>query len=180
MLLERFAVIFAGLDRQMENFAPGCLARACKAFLEGSAPLCFHHQTQSVLGKVLELVEVPGVGVRFKARVDGAIRSHPALGTIYAQIKNGTLTGASLAGYFKRAGNRIIEVDPTELSITGVQVQTQPAFAVVSGKALEYALVKDELDGLVWLRDQLQARDAELADLTYAVDKLQLGIRGRR
>jgi hypothetical protein len=37
MLLEGFAVIFAGLDRESENFAPGCLARACKAFLEGSA-----------------------------------------------------------------------------------------------------------------------------------------------
>jgi hypothetical protein len=48
------------------------------------------------------MAEVPGVGIRVKARVDGAIRSHPELGTLYHQIKNGTLTGLSLAGYFKR------------------------------------------------------------------------------
>jgi hypothetical protein len=38
--------------------------------------------------------------------VDGAIRSHPELGTLYQQIKNGTLTGLSLAGYFKRIGTK--------------------------------------------------------------------------
>jgi hypothetical protein len=106
MLLEGFAVIFAGLDRTMENFSPGCLTRACRAFLEGSARLCFHHQTADVLGKVLEMSEVPGVGIGVKARVDGAIKTHPVLGTLYRQIKNGTLTGLSLGGYSSAWGTR--------------------------------------------------------------------------
>jgi hypothetical protein len=152
MLLEGFAIVFAGLDRTLENFAPGCLARTCKSFLEGSAPLCYHHRTGDVLGKVLELVEVPGVGVRFKARVDGAIKNHPTLGTLYHQIKNGTLTGASLAGFFKRVGNKIVDVDATELSITGVPCHSQPAFAVVEGKAWQLASVEYDRQNLEWLR----------------------------
>jgi HK97 family phage prohead protease len=180
LLLEGFAVVFAGLDRQNENFAPGCLARACKAFLAGPASLCFHHKTADVLGKVLEMSEVPGVGIRVKARVDGAIKNHPTLDTLYQQIKNGTLTGLSLGGYFKRAGNKIVDVDPTELSVTGVPVHTQPAFAVVSGKALQLALIEDERSNLEWFRDQLQAREDTLADLEFTVNKLQLGVPSRR
>jgi hypothetical protein len=56
---------------------------------------------------------------------------------------------------------------------------SQPAFAVVEGKALEYALVKHELDGLEWLRDQLQAREDELAHLDYTVGRMQLGMHSR-
>ena len=179
MLLEGFAVIFAGLDRTMENFSPGRLQRACKAFLEGSAPLCFHHRRGAVLGKVLELEEVPRVGIRIKARVDGAIKNHPELGTLYHQIKNGTLTGLSLGGFFKRLGNKIVEVDPTEVSVTGVPAHTQPAFAVVEGKALQLALVEHERSNLEWLRDQLQAREDELAELSYSVARMNLGLRSR-
>jgi HK97 family phage prohead protease len=176
MLLEGFAVIFAGLDREAENFAPGCLTRACKAFLEGSAPLCFHHKTADVLGKVLEMNEVPGVGIRVKARVDGAIKTHPTLGTLYQQVKDGTLTGLSLGGFFKRLGNKIVEVDPTELSVTGVPTHTRPAFAVVSGKALEYALVKHELEAQEWFRDQLEQQARDLEALEVAVGRARLGI----
>src|SRR6516225_9093549 len=98
LLLEGFAVIFAGLDRTLENFAPGSFRQACKAFLEGSAPLCFHHKPTQILGKVLQMEEIPNVGVRVKARVDGAIKNHPELATIYQQIKKGTLTGLSMGG----------------------------------------------------------------------------------
>jgi hypothetical protein len=179
MLLVGFAVIFAGLDRTMENFSPGCLTRACRAFLEGSAPLCFHHRTGDVLGKVLEMSEVPGVGIRVKARVDGAIKNHPTLGTLYHQIKNGTLTGLSLGGYFKRLGNKIIDVDPTELSVTGVPTHTRPAFAVVEGKALQLASIEYDRSNLEWFRDQLQRQD-DLAAVDLAVCKMNVGMRSQR
>jgi hypothetical protein len=155
------------------------LKRACKAFLEGSAPLAFHHKTSDVLGKVLELSEVPGVGIRFKARVDGAIRSHPTLGTIYAQIKNGTLTGASLGGYFHRLGNKIVSADPVQLSVTGTPVHSRPAFAVVSGKALKLVSVEYDRENLEWLRDRLEERAREFEALEVAVARLRLGISSR-
>jgi hypothetical protein len=162
MLLEGFCVIFAGLDRDNENFVPGSFKRACKSFLEGSAPLCFHHKPSAVLGKVLEMSEVPGVGVRFKARVDGAIKTHPELGTIYQQIKKATLTGVSMGGFFKRIGNMIVDIDPTELSICGTPTHSRPSFSVVEGKALEFALVQHEKSNLEWLRDRMIERRAQI------------------
>jgi hypothetical protein len=179
LLLEGFAVIFAGLDRTLENFAAGSFRRACKAFLEGSAPLCFHHKGSQVLGKVLEMSEVPGVGVRVKARVDGAIKDHPELGVIYQQIRKGTLTGLSMGGFFKRLGNKIVDIDATELSVTGVPTHSEPGFTVVEGKALELALVRHELDGLEWLRDQITAREDSLDEIRIAVARGRLGIPSR-
>jgi phage head maturation protease len=176
LLLEGFAVIFAGLDRALENFQEGAFRRACKSFLAGSAPLCFHHQPSSVLGKVLEMSEVPGVGVRIKARVDGAIKDSPTLGPIYHQIRKGTLTGLSMGGFFKRLGNMIVDIDPTELSITACPTHPAPSFSVVEGKALELALVRHELDGLEWLRDQMRARDRAIDDLHTAVSRIRLGM----
>jgi hypothetical protein len=63
--------------------------------------------------------------------------------------------------------------------VIGVPTHTQPAFAVVSGKALEYALVKHELEAQQWLRDQIEARDAELEELEVMVARATPGIRSR-
>lgn len=140
LIIDGWAASFDGIDRQGENFIPGAFQRGIKAFLEGSAPLCYHHKPDHVLGKVLALEEIEGKGLRMRARVDGAIRSHPVLGTLYTQIKRGTLKNLSVGGYFKRvataAGKRIGDMDFTEISITGVPVHTKPAFSVVAGKAL--------------------------------------------
>jgi Caudovirus prohead serine protease len=171
--------VFAGLDRTGENFAPGCVKRAAKAFLEGSAPLCFNHKSSLVLGKCLELYEVPGVGLRVKTRIDGAIKNVPELSGLYHQIRKGTLTGLSWGGFFKRIGNMIVDIDPTELSVTGTPTHSRPAFAVVEGRALELALVEHELDGLEWLRDELRARDRALDDMRMMVAAASLGIRSR-
>jgi HK97 family phage prohead protease len=181
LLLEGFAVIFAGLDRTLENFAPGSFRRACKAFLAGSAPLVFHHKGSQVLGKVLEMSEVPGIGVKVKARVDGAIKDSPELAHIYHQIRKGTLTGLSMGGFFKRAGNMIVDIDATELSVTGTPTHSAPSFAVVEGKSLEYALVRSELQDLEWLRGRLQAREHQRRDdldgLRIACARIFLGLR---
>lgn len=140
LIIEGWAAEFEGQDRTNENFMDGAFQRGIKAFMDGSASLCYHHKTADVLGKVLELQEVEGRGLRMRARVDGAIKDHPTLGPLYAQIKKGTLTGLSVGGYFKRklteAGRKISDMDFTEISITGVPTHTKPAFAVVAGKAL--------------------------------------------
>jgi HK97 family phage prohead protease len=140
LLIEGMAADFSGVDRQNENFTDGAFQRGVKSFLDGPASLCFHHKHEKVLGKVLELEEIPGRGLFMRARVDGAIKNHPELGTIYRQIKNGTLRSLSIGGFFKRkltaAGTRIVDMDFTEISVTPVPQHTGPAFAVVAGKAV--------------------------------------------
>jgi HK97 family phage prohead protease len=140
LIIEGMAADFSGTDRQGENFTDGAFQRGVKAFLDGPASLCFHHKHAMVLGKVLDLEEIPGRGLKMRARIDGAIKNHPELGVIYEQIKRGTLTALSVGGFFKRkmtaAGQRICDVDLTEISITGVPTHTSPSFAVVAGKAL--------------------------------------------
>jgi HK97 family phage prohead protease len=123
-------------DRQAESFAPGAFQKGIKAFLGGSATLAFHHKHSMALGKVLALEETSG-GLKMRARVDGAIKNHPELGVIYEQIKRGTLSALSCGGFFKRAGNRIVDMDFTEISITPVAVGHRTSFAVVAGKALQ-------------------------------------------
>jgi len=139
LIIEGFAAVWDGEDREGENFAPGAFERGIKSFLGQSAALCFHHKRDHVLGKVLQLEE-RDKGLYMKARVDGAIRQHPVLGTIYHQIKNGTLSGLSVGGWFKRAWmngkRRIADMDFSEISVTGVPIHTGPSFAVIAGKAL--------------------------------------------
>jgi HK97 family phage prohead protease len=141
LLIEGWAAEFDGVDRQGENFMDGAFQRGIKSFLSGAASLCFNHQHEKVLGKVLDLEEVEGKGLRMRARVDGAIKDHPELGVIYNQIKKGTLSALSVGGFFKRqltvAGTRISDMDFTEISVTGVPVHSRPAFSVIAGKALE-------------------------------------------
>lgn len=141
LLIEGWAADFSGLDRQNENFQDGAFQRGIKSFLDGGAPLCFHHKHDQVLGKVLDLEEVEGKGLKMRARVDGAIQESPVLGPIYKQIKKGTLKNLSVGGFFRRvltpAGYRIGDMDFTEISVTGVPVHPKPSFAVVAGKALE-------------------------------------------
>lgn len=139
LTIQGYAAVWEGDDREGENFVPGAFTRAAKSFLEAHPSLCFHHKRDHVLGRVTELEE-DGKGLRMKARVDGAIKKHPVLGTYYEQIKNGTLNGLSVGGFFKRAmieGKRkIADMDFTEISVTGVPVHTGPSFSVVAGKAL--------------------------------------------
>lgn len=180
LLIEGWAADFSGIDRQGENFTDGAFERGAKAFLAGSAPLCFHHKAEKVLGKVLDLREVPGRGIWMRARVDGAIRTHPELRTIYNQIKRGTLKGLSVGGFFKRKltelGTRISDVDLTEVSITAVPIHAKPGFAVVAGKAMELAAIECERDNLIWLRREIAGREVsralDLIDIQLSVASL--------
>lgn len=177
--IEGWAASFDGVDRQGENFTDGAFQRGIKSFLEGPAALCFHHKHDMVLGKVEELQEVEGKGLKMRARVDGAIKDHPVLKTYYQQIKNGTLTGLSVGGFFKRKltdlGVRIADMDFTEISVTGVPVHTKPAFSVVAGKALE------DFDAAAPAADVSQVTDTEsaLSQLSATLDSLAGALEGK-
>jgi HK97 family phage prohead protease len=169
LIIEGWAAVFEGQDRQNENFIDGAFSKGIKAFLGGQAALCYHHDTGKCLGSVMELEEVEGKGLRMKARVDGAIRKHPELGTYYEQIKKGTLRALSVGGFFKRkltaAGQKIAACDFTEISVTPVPIHPGTNFAVVAGKALkelpsipegvEDNIRKSDEDQINWVIDEL-------------------------
>lgn len=172
LMIEGYAAVWDGNDRQGENFAPGAFERGIKSFLGGQAGLCYHHKHDQLLGKVLDLREEEGKGLKMKARVDGAIRNHPILGTYYEQIKKGSLNALSVGGFFRRAlteaGRRIVDMDFTEISVTPVPVHPGTSFAVVAGKALaseiEVPEVPADLDG--------EIREDDLRQVSWLIDEL--------
>jgi HK97 family phage prohead protease len=185
LIIEGYAAVFEGVDREGENFAPGAFQRGCKAFLEHSAPLCYHHRKADVLGKVLDLQE-DGKGLKMRARIDGAIRKHPTLGVIYEQVKRGTFNGLSVQGFFKRAlqegGPKIVDMDFTEISITPTGVHTGPRFAVVAGKALsdiEFPATPEQKEdirmGVMEFEEQVRAAVAQLDGIVSQIAKIALG-----
>jgi HK97 family phage prohead protease len=169
LILSGYAAVWEGEDREGENFVPGAFTRAAKAFLDAGGPLCFHHKRDHVLGQVTDLRE-DGKGLKMEARVDGEIAKHPVLGTIYNQIKKGTLKGLSVGGFFKRAliegKRRIADMDFTEISVTGVPVHTGPSFAVVAGKAL-----LDDVE-VPTLPEVDEIRDSDKGAIVYVIGEL--------
>jgi HK97 family phage prohead protease len=176
LIIQGWAAEFDGVDRQGENFTDGAFQRGIKSFLAGGAPLCFHHKHDQVLGQVLDLEEVEGKGLKMRARVDGAIKDHPTLGTIYQQIKRGTLKNLSVGGFFRRtltpAGYRIGDMDFTEISVTGVPVHPKPAFSVVAGKALESS---DAAQVETPEEYDLSGLNAALDSLSQSLDRIEEG-----
>lgn len=169
LIIEGYAAVFDGVDREGENFADNSFQRGVKAFLDQQAALCYHHKTDKCLGTVLDLAIEEGKGLKMKARVDGAIRNHPELGTYYEQIKNGTLKGLSVGGFFKRAIvgglQKITGVDFTEISVTPVPVHPGTSFAVVAGKALSDLKVPEVPD-----IENVRASDEE--QISWMIDEL--------
>lgn len=140
LIVEGYAAVWEGEDREGENFAPGAFDRGIKAFLGGQASWCFHHKHDKLIGRFLEL-EPDGKGLRFKARASHKLAAHPEMGLIYQQIKDGDLRGMSVGGFFKRGivdgKRRIVDCDITEISSTPVPVHPGTSLNVIGGKALE-------------------------------------------
>jgi|SRR4051794_20599876 len=140
LIIEGYAAVFDGQDREGENFVDGAFREGVKSFLGGQAALCYHHKHDQCLGKVLSLEEVEGKGLKMRARVDGACADDPSLKRVYQQIKKGTLNALSVGGFFRRkltdSGRKISKCDFTEISVTPVPVHPGTNFAVVAGKAL--------------------------------------------
>lgn len=173
LIIDGYAAVFEGVDRQGENFEEGAFARGIKSFLGSTSPLCFHHKRDVVLGKVLQLEEVEGKGLHMQGRVDGALRDDPSLKTIYHQIRRGTINGLSIGGFFRRrltaAGRKIVDMDFVEISVTPTPVHPGTSFGVVAGKALvsdievpdkvtvDLPLETEEIrdDDLMWMNEAL-------------------------
>jgi len=159
LVIEGYAAVFDGMDREDENFAEGAFQRGIKSFLESQASLCFHHKHDHGIGRVLELEEEEGKGLKMKARVDKQEPTSP-LYYIYNGIKKGTYSGLSVGGFFKRklteAGRKIVDMDFTEVSITPVPVHPGTSFSVVAGKALQDLEIpaKPEIDGEIREEDE--------------------------
>lgn len=175
LLIEGWAANFEGIDRQGENFIDGAFQRGVKSFLEGQSALCFHHKNDHGIGKVLDLQEVPGKGLKMRARVDKQEPSSP-LHYIYQGVKKGSYKGLSVGGYFKRKltpeGWRISDMDFTEVSITPVAVHPGTTFNVVAGKALENAIDPVEAP-------EPDADAATLAALSASLDNLSAAFEGK-
>lgn len=183
LIIQGYAAVWEGDDRQGENFMPGAFQRASKAFIAAGGPLCFHHKRDHVLGSVTSLEE-DDKGLKFAARVDGAIQSHPVLGVLYQQIKSKTLRGVSVGGFFKRAlingKPKIADVDFTEISVTGVPMHTVPTFDVIAGKALaDMPEVPSEVtEGGIREEDE-RAINWALEELGMVFDRISTGVQKR-
>lgn len=172
LIIEGYAAVFDGLDREGENFVEGAFERGIKSFLGGQAALCFHHKHDHVIGKVLDLREEEGKGLWMRARVDKQTEASP-LRWIYDGIKKRSINGLSVGGFFKRAlvkGRQMIaDMDFTEISTTGVPVHSGTNFAVVAGKALAddiaVSQVPDELEGK-------EIRDSDAQQITWIIEEL--------
>lgn len=149
LLIEGYAAVFQGVDREGENFVDGSFQRGCKAFLDGQAALTYHHSNAIGIGKVLELEEHPGKGLFMRARVDYQPESSPFF-FAYNGIKKGTYNGLSAQGFFKRKltenGWRIADTDLTRITVTPVPVHPGTHFGVVAGKALQDIEVPDVVE----------------------------------
>lgn len=118
LLLRGIAANYS-MDLEDEAFAPGAFKAAISQFLtSGSSPLCFHHKTDVVLGKVTKLEEKAGVGLWMEAILTKPPESSPHF-WIYEGVRRGILRGLSVAGKFVRDGQRIIRSSLVEISVTG-------------------------------------------------------------
>lgn len=143
LTIEGYAAVFDGLDREGENFAEGAFPRGIQRFLTSQAALCYHHKADVGVGNVLHLEEHKGKGLWMRGRVDYQPETSPWR-HIYNGVKKGTFKGLSIGGFFKRIGNKIVDVDFTEISITPVPIHPGTNFAVVAGKALATDIQKPD------------------------------------
>jgi HK97 family phage prohead protease len=173
LLIEGYAAVWEGDDRQGENFAPGAFQEGINKFLSGQAALCYHHKHDMCLGKVLDLKEEEGKGLFMRARVDGSIKDDPRLSSIYQQIKRGTYNGLSTFGYFTRGvrdlANKIIKTDLTEISITPVPVHPGTSLSVVAGKAL---LTDVNVPKPLAVEPDEEVRDSDVQTINFLMEEL--------
>jgi phage head maturation protease len=174
LLLAGWAVVFEGLDADNENFLAGALGDNTKGaiadFLSTNALLAVHHDVGKALGRVLTMTPTEK-GVKFTARVDKQLPSSP-LFHVYEAVRRGTISSASLGGYFSRGAtslgqmiSRVLRI--TELSVTGgskhpltrfsaAEVKSlgldgddQRALAVAAGRDLQWALARLSAEAVI-------------------------------
>lgn len=179
--LSGYAVVWAGLDASGENFLRGALGKAIPGFLSGPASLAYHHQTGTVLGKVLSLEE-DDYGVKLRARVDRQEPGSPLL-HLFTAVKRGTLKGLSLGGYFSRGGRGMGKMISDVLRISEVSITGVPQHPLTAAQAVEVKAMMGE-DRLTRLRRDVAAVEhacasADVLALRLAAYDAKLGRRTR-
>lgn len=175
LLIAGYASVFAGMDRQNENFVPGAFQRGVKSFLDRKTrPLCFHHKRDMVIGEITNLREDPDKGLWMEARVDGQEKTSP-LYHVYNGIKKGSISGLSVGGHFARknvSGRPMIaNCDIIEISATGAPVHPDTSFSVIAGKALASSI---ELPEVPEIEDDV--RESDIRQIEYLVEELEASL----
>lgn len=137
LVVEGLAVVWDSVDFQDEAFVRGSLRETIPAFLSGQAPLLWNHRSDlGGIGRVLELQE-NSEGLRIKARVDRQPEGSP-LRHIYDAIRRGSHRGASIGGFFRRLGQRIVSARLSEVSITAMAMDPRTYVAATEVKSVGY------------------------------------------
>jgi len=164
------------IDDQDEFFDGKALEEAAQEFMaSGNTPLLYHHRPDQLLGEITVLEpreREPGkTGLWMKARVDQEVAAHPTLGTVYKQIKRGTMKGLSVAGRFfgeptpkgwriGRAKFREVSVSPLPINSGTLAAVAGKAFGEIPCEPCQQAEEREQaltlLDGLKATRDALQ------------------------
>jgi len=135
LLVEGLAVVWDSIDYENEAFVRGSLRETIPTFLSGQAPLLWNHRADlGGIGRVLELEE-NAEGLRIKARVD-AQPIGSALRHIYDAIKRGSHRGASIGGFFRRLGQKIVSARLSEVSITAMAMDPRTYVAATEVKGV--------------------------------------------
>lgn len=165
LILRGYAAVWDGLDVDGENFTPGAFTVGIRDFLNGTAPLCYHHKPHIGLGVVQDLRE-DAFGLRMVARLDFQPEGS-AYRVYYDGVKSGSIRGLSVGGYFTRAGGRIVGARLTEVSVTPVAKHAAPQIATVEEtKALAGRVPQLDMRELT-ARLELLGLRAELTKLTH-------------
>ncbi len=159
LLLEGLAVVWDGEDFENESFARGALRETIPGFLSNQAPLLWNHRPDlGGIGRVLELEETDE-GLRIKARVDAQPVGSP-LRHIFEAIKRGSHRGASIGGFFKRLGQKIVSVRLSEVSITALAVDPRTYVAATEVKSMGFRSRADRLRRAETALDMLRLKIA--------------------
>jgi HK97 family phage prohead protease len=142
------------IDRSLEAFEPGVLAKSAAKFMRTNPVLCYHHHVDEALG-VVEQMGVNSNGKLYaRARLDEP-EPHTKLADVFRKVKSGTIKGLSVGGIFRRKmtpqGMRIHDFDMYELSVTPVPMEPGSLFTL-AGKALSNESGADRLKKLAELR----------------------------
>lgn len=168
-----YAAVFQGLDAAGENFLSTAFTHSAAAAVAAGIPICYHHQTGRVLGKVLDL-RPDAHGLWLRGRIDKPTPGSFAAG-VFEQIKRHTLRGLSVAGYLQRiktaAGAMISNVRLTEISVTGVPSHPLTGLDAVEVKALGLDALED-----AWMVEA--SRQLDLAAVRLSAAEVHFTARG--
>lgn len=177
MLIQGYLTRWSDLDREADRFVRGSFLASIPKFLTraSGSPLCWAHQKQTVIGRVLSLEE-DQTGVLMKAVVNAQQPTSP-LRWIYEAIKTRSARGLSVGGFFRRSpcpdGSADIHgVDILECSVAATPMLESAGFEVVSeGKALSFGWATGRTGEL----DELAA-DVRRMSADAAVGELRAGV----